>query len=168
MTDNPQESSHNLSCKNASTRAVNGRCLQAGIGNPHEKAPLHTGSERTIPPLQIAQPAKVIPLSPEIDPLDKFDGVDGVCLRRDLGIHDLCPVPSEQTEPVTLEVKRSKSNASRTPRGRKKTMPDPRDAFDEEKIKIRIMCDQQLYLRILRYEVSMEDCDCEEAVTDVI
>lgn len=65
-------------------------------------------------------------------------------------------MPSEQTEPVNLDVKPSKPNVSRTPRGRKKTMPDLRGAFDEEKIKIRIMCDQQLYLRILRYEVSME------------
>jgi len=103
-----------------------------------------------------------------MDPLDKFYGVGGVCLHRDLGIHDLCPASSEQTEPVTLEVKPSKPNVSRTPRGRKKTMPDPRDAFDEEKIKITIMCDQQLFLRILRYEVSIEDWVCEEVVTDVI
>ncbi|EDR12487.1 uncharacterized protein LACBIDRAFT_292945 [Laccaria bicolor S238N-H82] len=146
------ESSHNPSCKNASTKAVNGRCLRAGIENPPEKAPLHTGSERTIPSLQIAQLAKVIPISPEIYPLDRFYGFDDVCLHRDLGIRDLCPVPSKHTEPVTLDVKPSKLNVSRTPRGRKKTVPNPRDAFDEEEIMIRIMCDQQLYLRILRYE----------------
>jgi hypothetical protein len=103
-----------------------------------------------------------------MDPLVKFSGVEGVCPHRDLGIHDLCPVSSEQTEPVTLGVKPSKPHVLRTPRGRKKTKPDLRDAFDEEKIKIRIMCDQQLYLRILHYEVSMGDWGCEETVTDMI